>query len=295
MRIANPLAERPTTDPEDRALVLRDKSGDRAALETLIGRHQAWIYNIAVRMLYHPQDAEDATQEILVKALTALSSYEGRSSFRTWLYRIVVNHVLNVKRGRLEPSAMSFGCYAHGLERTPDLDLPDPRSVPVDLRLLVDEARLSCTSGMLLCLDREQRLIYILGEIFEVTDAVGAELLEISRENFRQRLARARRDLYNFMNDRCGLVNRANPCRCAKKTRGFIQAGYVDPEKLLFARARIEQIREVARTRAADLTTLDAQYAEVFRRHPFHPSRDLVPSLRQLLAGPEFRRATGSP
>jgi RNA polymerase sigma factor (sigma-70 family) len=50
-------------------------------------------------MLYHPQDAEDATQEILVKALTALSSYEGRSSFRTWLYRIVVNHVLNAKRG----------------------------------------------------------------------------------------------------------------------------------------------------------------------------------------------------
>ncbi len=171
MRTAvNPLGEHPVTDPEDRALVLRAKSGDRAALEELVGRHQAWIYNIAVRMLYHPQDAEDATQEILVKALTALSSYEGRSSFRTWLYRIVVNHVLNIKRGRLEPSAMSFGCYAHGLERTPDLDLPDPSSVPVDLRLLVDEARLSCTSGMLLCLDREQRLVYILGEIFEVSD-----------------------------------------------------------------------------------------------------------------------------
>src|SRR5437899_12234469 len=106
MRIANPLAERPTTDPEDRSLVRRAKSGDRAALEELVGRHQAWIYNIAVRMLYHPQDAEDATQEILVKALTALPSYEGRSSFRTWVYRIVVNHVLNIKRGRLEPSAM---------------------------------------------------------------------------------------------------------------------------------------------------------------------------------------------
>jgi len=58
-------------------------------------------------------------------------------------------------------------------------------------------------------------------EIVDVTDAVGAELLEISRENFRQRLARARRDLHRFMNDRCGLVNRSNPCRCAKKTRGF--------------------------------------------------------------------------
>lgn len=99
MSIGNPLAESPATDPEDRALVLRAKSGDRAALEEPVRRHQAWIYSIDVRMLYHPQDAEDATQEILVKALTALSSYEGRSSFRTWLYRIVVNHVLNAKRG----------------------------------------------------------------------------------------------------------------------------------------------------------------------------------------------------
>ncbi len=199
MGVGNRLAEAPATDPEDRVLVLRAKSGDRDALEELVGRHQAWIYNIALRMLYHPQDAEDATQEILVKAVTALSSFEGRSSFRTWLYRIAVNHILNTKRGRLEPARMSFSCYAHALDRTPDLDLPDQRSVPVDLRLLVDEARLSCTSGMLLCLDREQRLIYILGEILEVTDAVGAELLEISRENFRQRLARARRDLHSFM------------------------------------------------------------------------------------------------
>lgn len=288
----NPLAETPVTDDEDRALVLRAKSGDRDALEQLVGRHQAWIYNIAVRMLYHPQDAEDATQEILVKALTALSSYEGRSSFRTWLYRIAINHLLNTKRGRLEPPTMSFSCYAHGLERTPDLDLPDQRSVPVDLRLLVEEARLSCTTGMLLCFDREQRLIYILGEIFEVTDGVGAELLEISRENFRQKLARARRDLHNFMHERCGLVNRTNPCRCAKKTRGFMQSGYVDPESLLFARERLEQVREVVRSKAETIATLDAEYSEVFRQQPFYQTRDLVTALRRLLAGRSFTQAT---
>src|SRR6266567_4239988 len=84
----------------------------------------------------------------------------------------------------------------------------------------------------------------ILGAIFEISDAVGAELLDISRDTFRQRLARARRDLHSFMNDKCGLVNRANPCRCAKKTRGFIEAGYVDPENLLFARDHISQVRE---------------------------------------------------
>src|SRR5882724_8850330 len=210
MSISNPLAENPVTDPEDQVLVLRAKSGDRDALEEIVGRHQAWIYNIAVRMLYHPQDAEDATQEILVKAVTALSSFEGRSSFRTWLYRIAVNHVLNTKRGRLEPARMSFNCYAHALDRTPDLDLPDQRSVPIDLRLVVDEARLSCTSGMLLCLDRGQRLIYILGEILDVTDAVGPGLPEISRKTSRHNLPRPPRTLHSFMTARGGFVNGSN-------------------------------------------------------------------------------------
>ena len=67
------------------------------------------------------------------------------------------------------------------------------------------EAMISCTSGMLLCLDREQRLTLVLGAIFEVSDTVAAVVLEITPDNFRQRLARARRDLRNFMNDKCGL------------------------------------------------------------------------------------------
>ena len=66
MTINNPLADH-SPDHEDQNLVLRARSGDRTALEHLVQRHQAWIYNIAVRMLYHPQDAEDATQEILIK------------------------------------------------------------------------------------------------------------------------------------------------------------------------------------------------------------------------------------
>jgi RNA polymerase sigma factor (sigma-70 family) len=292
MNTGSPLADSTAPDAADRALVERAAAGERAAVEDLVRRHQAWIYNIAVRMLGHPHDAEDATQEILIKAITRLSSFEGRSNFRTWLYRIVVNHVLNTKRGRLEPETLTFSCYAHGLDNTPDLDPPDQATLPIDVRLVVDEARISCTSGMLLCLDRAQRLVYILGEIFEVSDAVGAELLEISRDNFRQRLARARRDLHNFMNDKCGLVDPANPCRCAKKTRGFIQAGYVDPTNLLFARARIRQVQDVVPQTHEALTTLDAQCARLFREHPFYDAPDIVPVLRRLLSSEEFRRVT---
>ena len=123
-------------------------------------------------MLYHPQDAKGATQEILIKILTRLSSLEGRSNFRTWLYRIVVNHLPNVKRSQVEDPAISFRILGEELDLTPDLDLPEPKAAWPNTNLLVTEALLACTSGMLLRLDREQRLAYILGGIFSISDAV---------------------------------------------------------------------------------------------------------------------------
>jgi DNA-directed RNA polymerase specialized sigma24 family protein len=147
MRITNPFIDNAPTDLEDRALVARARSGSREALEELVRRHQGWIYNIAVRMLYHPHDAEDATQEILIKAVIRLSSFEGRSSFRTWLYRIVVNHVLNMKRGRVEHASTDFASYGAALDDTPALELADPKGTSADTDLLVTELMCQHFSG----------------------------------------------------------------------------------------------------------------------------------------------------
>jgi RNA polymerase sigma factor (sigma-70 family) len=288
-----PLADAAETDSDDLELVRRIQSGDREALESLVRRHQDWVYNIVLRMVYHPEDAEDATQEVLIKLLTKLSTFEARSSFRTWLYRIVVNHVLNMKRARAEAAEWTFKKYGDGLDGAPDMELPDPRSVPADVQLLVDEARITCSSGMLLCLSREQRLVYILGEIFDISDTVGAELLETTRDNFRQRLSRARRDLHSFMQNKCGLVNKANPCRCAKKTQAFMKAGYVDPQNLLFATAHVTRVRDVSPRVHDDINALDMAYAEIHRDHPFHPSPDFVAVLRGLLKQPRFSSIFG--
>ena len=285
----NPFTDVAAGEGRDRELVHLAKGGSRADLEELVVRHQTWIYNLALRMVHHPEDAKDATQDVLIKLFTRLSTFDGRSSLRTWLYRIVVNHLLNMKRSRAESRGITFEEYGRALDDTPDAELPDPHAVPVDVQLLVAEARIGCTSGMLLCLDREQRLIFILGGIFGVSDVVGAELLELSRDNFRQKLSRARRDLQNFMQDKCGLVNTANPCRCAKKTRGFITAGHVDPNNLRFAQERVTHVRDVAARVTAEMTGLDAAYAEVYRDHPFQKSPNFVAALRELLNQPEFR------
>ncbi|MGA8029304.1 MAG: RNA polymerase sigma factor [Bryobacteraceae bacterium] len=287
----NPLADTALTEAEDQALVRLVQSGSKEALDLLINRHQRWIYNIALRMVCLPQDAEDATQEILIKVLTKLSTFRGDSQFRTWLYRLAVNHLLNMKRARAETREMTFEDYGRELDSTPEADLPAPDSQRPDAQLLVEEAKIGCTSAMLLCLDREQRLIYVLGEIFGVADRVGAELLDISRYSFRQKLARARRDLCNFMQGKCGLIKASNPCRCAKKTQGFIQLGYLDPQNLLFARERIIQVREVAEKRSEDLDALYAAYAEIHRTHPFHEPPDFAASLRRLIERTDFRSA----
>src|SRR5205807_1822418 len=137
----NPFAEISEGDPPDAELVEQAQHGSRPALEKLVLRHQAWIYNIAVRMVFQPQDAEEVTQEVLIKVITKLSTFKGESKFRTWLYRIAANHVLNMKRHSAETSVTTFADYGAAIDRTPDLDLPDPKSMPVALPMLVEEAK----------------------------------------------------------------------------------------------------------------------------------------------------------
>jgi RNA polymerase sigma factor (sigma-70 family) len=288
----NPFAEVTESNPPDAELVKQAQNGDRTALERLVLRHQAWIYNIAVRMVFLPQDAEDVTQEVLIKVITKLSTFKGESKFRTWLYRIAANHVLNMKRRRAETQVISFARYGEAIERTPELDLPDPKSVPVEVPLLVEEAKIGCTMGMLLCLDRRQRLVFTLGEVLGASDAVGGEVLEMTPDNFRQCLARARRDLYSFMNDQCGLVNKDNPCRCPKKTKGFIEHGHVDPHRLLFASHHVESVRDVAAETLRKVEDLvEGQYADIYREHPFLQPSDRVNLIQRLLEDPEIRTA----
>ena len=287
----NPFTE-VVDESTDSDLIGQALHGSREALEQLVLRHQAWIYNIAVRMVFLSQDAEEVTQEVLIKAITRLSTFQGESQFRTWLYRITANHVLNMKRRGGETEAQTFSSYADAINDTPDLDLPDPKSVPVDVPLLVEEAKISCTTGMLLCLDRKQRLIFTLGEIFGASDTVGSEILEMSADNFRQALSRARRDLFQFMHGQCGLVNMNNPCRCPKKTKGFIEAGHVDPDRLQFSPLHLRRITEVAEGVVRTIeNTVDEQYAAIFRHHPFLEPKDQIYWLRQLLESGDFGKA----
>ncbi len=273
--------------PTDQELLGAAQSGNREALEQLLVRHQPWVYNIALRMLRDgPQDAEDAAQEIMIKVLQGLSSFRGESKFSTWLYRIAVNHLLNVKKDKwsAETSICSFSVAAAGLQQVPDFDLPDPSTVPVPIAVLVEEVKMVCTVGTLLCLDGRQRLVFILGEIFGVSDEVGAEIVDVSPDNFRQILSRARRDLYEYLRGNCSLVDPERPCKCARKTRAYIQGGFVDPQNLKFTENYKRRVREVADERAGEVLEAYMKVArDVYRNHPFYEPAEQVAKLRLVL------------
>lgn len=141
---------------------------------------------------------------------------------------------------------------------------------------------------MLMCLDRRQRLAFILGEVLGESSEVGGAALGESSANFRQLLSRARQDLYQFMNDKCGLVNPANPCRCARKASGFMRNGWLDPKNLQFSKDRIAAVREVAADRMDQLHSLDREHAELYRAQPFLTGPDLAQKLREILTQSSF-------
>jgi len=283
--LQDPFVENPA-QAADEELASGAKAGDRNQLEALLAHHLPWIFNLSLRMLRRHADAEDATQEILLKAMTALPGFRGEAKFTTWLYRIAVNHLLNVKKPKWAASdaVCSFAMASAGLRQVPDLDLPDPRTVPVPVEILIEETKNNCMIGTLLCLDGRQRLVFILGEVFGVSDEVGAEIAEVTPVNFRQILSRARRDLYEYLRDNCSLVNAQNECKCARKTRAFIQAGFVDPAKLEFTQAHARKVREVAAQRTREL--IDAYMetgASVYRNHPFYEPPEQARILRRVL------------
>jgi RNA polymerase sigma factor (sigma-70 family) len=227
--------------------------GNRAALERLVRSLQGNIYGLALRMLCNREDAEDATQEILIRIVTRLSQFDFRSKLTTWAYRIAVNYILDVRKSAVERLHLSFERMAQDLTRGLDMEA----AAETERSLLIEEVKVGCTLAMLQCLDRPHRLAYVLGEILETPGPEAAEALGISPDLFRKRLQKARAAIVNFIRGYCGLVSDAAPCRCNRKLPSALQAGMVSESSCeyaakatSFAEAR-DMVRQVEEARWA--------------------------------------------
>ncbi|MFT7307596.1 MAG: RNA polymerase sigma factor (sigma-70 family) [Spirosomataceae bacterium] len=249
------------------ALVQKSLAGDKNALNQLIEIHEPFIYNIAWKYTNNPEEAKDLTQEVLIRVFTKLSTFKGNSAFKTWVYRIVVNQFLQTKRRPMEDRWESFDVFSTELNSIPSPDVSAEEEIEQEVR--TKTARTRCMSGMLMCLTREQRLIYILGDVFNLDHNIGAEVFGLSKQNYRVKLSRTRKEFHAFMNQQCGLVNTDNPCRCSKKAKAMEAAGKMQTDKKIFDpkySSTIAAYSEGISDEVADI--VDKKYIEFFQRHP---------------------------
>ena len=268
------------------ALVARATGGDRRAVEAIVAALQDDLYRLAFRMLGLRADAEDATQEILVAIVTHLGSFRGESAFRTWAWRIAVRHVLRHRKTMREEVA-SFETIemliAQGDEGPAmPASLGDPEKA-----LLAEEVRRSCTEGMVLSLDRDHRLAWILAEVFGLSGEDAAAVLEIDHAAYRKRLSRARERFAAWMGANCGLADAKNACRCERQIPVALGFGVLSRESL-------EYVGHPARERARGLPIAEEarriESAAAALQHPDYTAPEgLLPAIRAMLASGEFR------
>ncbi len=284
----NPFSTSYKNDTPDTVLVSEILNGNKNSLNGLILRHQPFIYNIAWKMIGDPMKAEDLTQEALLKIISNLSSFKGESAFRTWAYRIVRNHFLNDQKKPNNLFASNFEDLGSMLDASESVDISveEQELKKEEIR----EVRLQCLSGMLLCLTKEQRLIYIIGDIFGADHNVGSEIMEMSADNYRKKLSNARKQLHNFMLNKCGLVNKANPCRCHKKVTVALEHGMVDAKNLLFNQKEFSTFKQSLELDANYLVEESEQlYTELHRDHSYKTTFDKKNFLEIILESPNWR------
>jgi RNA polymerase sigma factor (sigma-70 family) len=265
-------------------LARRAVAGDKRALESLALELKDDIYGLAMRMLSYPADAQDATQDILIKIITHLSQFRGESSFRTWAWAIATRHLMTVRKGARE-SFVNFDLITQMI-RAGDDSGPDSRD-DAEAMLLAEEVKIGCTGAMLVALDRDQRIAWVLSEIVGMDGAEAARVLSITPATYRKRLERARKKLTEYISGVCGLVNPKESCNCRRQIDVNIRAGTVDPKNLIYM---THPTRRVPSPRQRLKETLELESViDVYRSHPDFVAPDKVMgAIRSLISSGKY-------
>lgn len=272
---------------KEHRLIEQAVAGNGKALEELLAGVQDMVFNLALRMLGTVHDAEDATQEILIRIMTNLMSFRRECAFKTWVYRLSVNYLLNYKKSMFAEHPLDFEFYGNDI-RYAKLDEEENVLDEMTRKALAEELKLSCSNVMLQCLDAESRCIFILGTMFRIDSKTGAEAMGITPENYRQRLSRVRRKVAEFLTEYCGLSG-DGLCSCYHRVSYAVSQGRLSPERMEFSGLMTAE-REKLCECTEQMEKLDA-LACTFEEFPYYRSTVSGSQVvRQLLESDAWKR-----
>jgi RNA polymerase sigma-70 factor (ECF subfamily) len=195
------VADQRQINVEDEVLVQKWRQGDQKAVERLVCKYQNRIYNVILKICRNPDDAAELTQDTFVKIIESIDSFQGRSSFYTWAFRIAVNLTLNFRKRKMSPGFTSLDAS--------DAQ-PDERSSALSMVLLdektpqpseIAENRELCeiVQKAIDTLDEEHRTIIVLRDIEGMNYEQIADVLVIELGTVKSRLSRARAALRQIL------------------------------------------------------------------------------------------------
>lgn len=182
------------TADSDRDLVTRHRYGDEGAFEELYQRYGGMIYNVALRLSGDSEEALDLSQETLLKIHRHLSGFGGRSSLRTWIYRVTVNCCRSRFRRRSFGTNRPPDDAEARLARLPDRRRdPEQRAIATDIGSRIEQA--------LAQLPRIYREVVVLRDLEELSYREIARILGVRHGTVRSRIARGRSQLRDLLED----------------------------------------------------------------------------------------------
>jgi len=183
------------TGPPDRQLVERCRQGDPQAFARLVALHEGMVFNLAARLVGDAEEAKDVAQDVFLQVYRTLGRFEGRSSLKTWIYRIVVNQCHNRQRWwrrRRKDRSRPLDELTPRDEAQLVAASPGPASPYEHVRR---RERAGRVEAALLALSFEHRAILLLREVEELSGEAIAATLGIPEGTVKSRLARAREAL----------------------------------------------------------------------------------------------------
>ena len=181
------------TDLKERELIRRAKQGDMLAFEELILQHEKIVYNLALRMMNHSEDAQDISQEVFLKAYRSLQNFDERSAFSTWLYRITHNTCIDEMRKRKGKQSYSLEEELESADGSLQRQVADAGDTPEES--LMRKEQKSEILQALDTLSEEHKAAIILRDVKGMAYEEIAEILELSLGTVKSRISRARNQL----------------------------------------------------------------------------------------------------
>lgn len=178
---------------DDASLVASAKTGDRAAFELLVERHERTVFFTALRITGNREDAQDIVQQSLQKAFVHLREFEGRSSFSTWLTRIALNEALMLKRSSRRSREVPLDDSDPTSETQVALETPDARPNPESSYSQCERKRLLLSA--MNDLKPGMRRALLICDLDERSTKETAEILGLSVSAVKSRVNRGRRAL----------------------------------------------------------------------------------------------------